>query len=1238
MFISLTTIGIIALCIIRTKNVDVNSPSYIDFQFLNEHYSSTLRCPCSQLTIFYETFTRVNVKFHQVCSSKFVSATWIESIYENHNGSSSFSKTDVHSTLTNFWQTIAALCRISKSSINDALAQFNASTCLSPMATTKEVVRMETDAELDALVTSFQSIIMRDLLTIQHLTAGNQVVSSLATNFDAHLVSSGLGFELRLSPKIFGNCSCLNVHGCSRQLYFDYLINQTMIAIPGMTSNCLMVNAVLDSSLECYYNLSCINLLHASMNNIEFLKIDGKSDFMPNSTIRAILNDLMTEEIKVKVDFNNYYAQCKPTHCSYVYSHRCDVLFAITTMIGVYGGLSVFLNFIIPVIVKRSLRDRMHYLWQTLVDLNLFKSRILDAEKIPQQRITTRFFIFLMVFSTIIIGFYAFLSVQTQIITIANPSLDTYEDLYNNYSTTLSCPCSQAIVPYGSFVTIAYTLHQICSSDLVSSDWLNFILGYNQSISFNFSGMYRMNEEFQRTGSSYFQFLASFCSVAREIIDEAINTIILTQYVNSHVPSKSLFIKHITAFNRSLTLCIIDDFMRTKDWLVTAALANRYLIGLYSNERIQFLEDNSTIVVDDIILPHHDQPQEQSISILGMCSCRRSSSSCHRVPTLVYKMANGTRTWRNFIGIEVGCVPVFDLLNSDVSWWYTSAYIEQIRQGYAEGVNVKEIPNIQPLNSSVSTRFHMNNQSYILFEALLDELLIETWTNDIFRFDLFYTLCAPLSCSYTIDEKYPLFVALLLLISICGGLNRALRLFLPALINLSHFSLEKYYNRNRTKGSKTPINIQLRQFGMKIYQSLVTLNSFKARTINEIDEYYGRQYTRIYVFLLTISVVTILLYTSLTPKSKVVTIQAPINSFEFEKIYPLYSNTLQCPCKQISMLYGDFISTTEFVSYHPVCSSVFVTGDWISYLMNEGKLPDWISDHDFRHWGAVFFQTLRSLCSIATKTTDDILLDFLSSTFLISEIVLHDQLHTQTNITLRQLQRTISVIFNQALELIRITNQGNGLMNIFSSNWRFILNDIKNSSSYLTTQPVSYNNSSCSCAISSKCSSSAALFNNNLTLLHTIDGLRFGCSILESLLQSSLECFYSFTCIEQLLIAMPMGGPMYNQFYRVPIDCFVPINISGSNFVVNDTIETIVNRMLIESWSADVSYELFYSACAPQQCSFKLTYRFDPLDVMTTFLSIFAGLSLSLRFFVPRLVMLIYKIRNRSRTVPYQSK
>ena len=59
-----------------------------------------------------------------------------------------------------------------------------------------------------------------------------------------------------------------------------------------------------------------------------------------------------------------------------------------------------------------------------------------------------------------------------------------------------------------------------------------------------------------------------------------------------------------------------------------------------------------------------------------------------------------------------------------------------------------------------------------------------------------------------------------------------------------------------------------------------------------------------------------------------------INSYEFEKLYLEHGDTLSCPCSTITIPYNIFVSST--ITYHPICSSIFIDQQWIEALY----LPD----------------------------------------------------------------------------------------------------------------------------------------------------------------------------------------------------------------------------------------------------------------------------------------------------------
>ncbi|CAF4646816.1 unnamed protein product, partial [Rotaria sp. Silwood2] len=134
-----------AAFVVRTIENIVSSPSLYEFEHLVQHYPNTLKCPCTKWSIAYEKFVTIDLQYHQVCSSKLIEQSWIESIYIEKNLTFA-SSDDIRLLLSSFWQMIAALCRVSQQASLDALTAFHEETLLSPTAATRQFIKAHAPA------------------------------------------------------------------------------------------------------------------------------------------------------------------------------------------------------------------------------------------------------------------------------------------------------------------------------------------------------------------------------------------------------------------------------------------------------------------------------------------------------------------------------------------------------------------------------------------------------------------------------------------------------------------------------------------------------------------------------------------------------------------------------------------------------------------------------------------------------------------------------------------------------------------------------------------------------------------------------------------------------------------------------------------------------------------------------------------------------------------------------------
>ena len=87
------------------------------------------------------------------------------------------------------------------------------------------------------------------------------------------------------------------------------------------------------------------------------------------------------------------------------------------------------------------------------------------------------------------------------------------------------------------------------------------------------------------------------------------------------------------------------------------------------------------------------------------------------------------------------------------------------------------------------------------------------------------------------------------------------------------------------------------------------------------------QQTRCFSFIAF--VYTLFFITLINPQKRTVTVSNPTLSL-CNQLQRQYGDTLSCPCSAVSSPYKTFVSNT--ISLHPLCSSGFVSDEWVKAL------------------------------------------------------------------------------------------------------------------------------------------------------------------------------------------------------------------------------------------------------------------------------------------------------------------
>jgi len=181
----------------------------------------------------------------------------------------------------------------------------------------------------------------------------------------------------------------------------------------------------------------------------------------------------------------------------------------------------------------------------------------------------------------------------------------------------------------------------------------------------------------------------------------------------------------------------------------------------------------------------------------------------------------------------------------------------------------------------------------------------------------------------------------------------------------------------------------------------------------------------------------LLVYVSLENVTQTITFKNP--SFDrFKQLYQQYPDSLQCPCKTLSIHYQNFIRFDP--QFHPICASDFVTSttwleiDYTSWEFNYYGTPTFHPNtDDFREITSQLFQLLTSFCQLSLQTLNTELLTFNFTTFITPNLVSQQQFDTQTSQIIGQFIKNTARSFINALWLVNNMTSANMLISALSS-------------------------------------------------------------------------------------------------------------------------------------------------------------------------------------------------------------
>ncbi|UJR12721.1 hypothetical protein I4U23_016895 [Adineta vaga] len=274
----------------------------------------------------------------------------------------------------------------------------------------------------------------------------------------------------------------------------------------------------------------------------------------------------------------------------------------------------------------------------------------------------------------------------------------------------------------------------------------------------------------------------------------------------------------------------------------------------------------------------------------------------------------------------------------------------------------------------------------------------------------------------------------------------------------------------------------------------------------------------------------------------------------FYKLSSEHNQTLSCQCKTVTIPHKNFV--LQNIIMHPICSSVFVDKQWIEglYFSNASLYGVW----DFRTTAYSQFKLLSEFCLFSKEIIIQIQKDINNTDFISIELVPEMEIRKDVDGILELQTSSASIQMLSFLNYLRTTIQGHTL----------------------------------------------------------VTGL--GCTPLESLLASTLDCFYSFECIELLLNYFPNLNQTHFNLNN---------SILSSNYK-NIPITNYLNIFFIENWSLEIDYSFYFNQCSPSICTYTRNHRTNLSYAITLFISLYGGLTIILRLISSFFIKILFKFKN----------
>ncbi|CAF0940350.1 unnamed protein product [Adineta steineri] len=385
--------------------------------------------------------------------------------------------------------------------------------------------------------------------------------------------------------------------------------------------------------------------------------------------------------------------------------------------------------------------------------------------------------------------------------------------------------------------------------------------------------------------------------------------------------------------------------------------------------------------------------------------------------------------------------------------------------------------------------------------------------------------------------------------------------------------------------------------------------------------------TRLYVPLLIMTVYIVTFIVVIIPPTQQISI-SNITPLLFNQLYRDHAETLSCSCSSINIPYKSFVTNT--ISFHPVCSSVFVSKEWIEALYS--PLASAFLVMDFR------------------KTAGSQVTDLDNKQLISFQLLQEEEVHSRIMNDIEVIKASAPVEDTTTLRLLQITTQQNSIISAIQTNIFVKVNtEIEKSISFYTDYTYYWDNnatyfgqlSTSNCYLKSPITPAGFYLYTpfDSATKHqywpinrpsfepipsaTVDGFFGGCNVIDAILASTFDCLYNVTCLCNFVDYFP--------------------NLNQTNFTCSNglstlnrrdiSVEKLLSELFVEQWSTSINYSQYFAECAPTACTYTEINHINISYTITLLLGFYGGLTILLRLLVPLLINIFSKLKSCSPNV-----